>query len=424
MTLRKFVFPFVFLCAGCSTGDAGPAFRGSTTDSAGVTIVSNANEGIWSDANRWTVEQDLVIGAVDGDPNYLFGNITGICVGTDRRIYVLDQAATIKIRVYSPEGVFLNAFAQVGSGPGEMGDRVGPCLMAPGDTLLIPDMGNLRVNKYGSDGSSVGNVLLDLRMGFPLGWDVDTDSRILQLLRPLGNRDPAANGVDLVVALGNDGVVTDTLVELPSGRTNVRIAPRASTIRFFALEPSWGTTTDGRILHGTNDRYRIGITDGSGNLVRVITKAYEPQAITETDRAVITNLLAEGWRSSGLQAALIEQELNTLQFAEFYPAYHRLLSGPRGSIWAQKVTGLDSLSAQDRNILGDVRALPGLIRNPLLLFGARHWEVFDANGGFLGEVTMPARFTAMKLVGEAVYGVWRDELEVEHLMRLGVVIPE
>ena len=425
MPFRNSVLFLAILCVGCSAGDAGSAWTGSVTDSAGVTIVSNSNEGVWSDGDRWTVEQDLVIGAVDGDANYPFGNITGICVGTDRRIYVLDQTATVKVRIYAPDGVFLDAFAQAGNGPGEMGDRVGPCLMAPGDTLHIPDQRNFRVNMYASDGSSVGNVRFDVREGFPVGWDVDRDGRILQQLRPLEISGQAtANGVDFVVALGNDGLVTDTLVEFPSGGTIVQLSVGAGTVKFFATEPSWAATTDGHIIYGTNDNYWIGTSDGSGNLIRVTTKFYEPQAITEADRAVVSGMMAEGMQALGLPAAIIERGLGTFQFAEFYPAYHRLLSGPRGSIWVQSGTKADSLSEQDRNTLHDIRRFDELRLNPHLLFGARNWDVFHADGRFLGEVTMPARFTPMKFVGEEVYGVWKDELEVNYVMRLKVVMKQ
>ena len=93
MLFRSLVFLLATVCAGCSTDESGSTWTGSVTDSAGVTIVSNSDEPIWTDVDRWTVEQNLVIGAVDGDANYLFGNITGICVATDRRLYVLDQAA-------------------------------------------------------------------------------------------------------------------------------------------------------------------------------------------------------------------------------------------------------------------------------------------------------------------------------------------
>ena len=226
--------------AGCSTDDAGSIWTGSVTDSAGVTIVSNSGEPIWNDADRWTVEQDLLIGAVDGDPNYLFGDITGICVGADRRIYVLDQAGTLKVRVYASDGVFLDAFGQAGNGPGEMGNSVGPCLMGPGDTLHIPGQRNRPVNRYTSDGSSVGNVRFDIREGFPVAWGVDREGRILRQLRPLATADQVSGGgVDFVVALGKDGFVTDTLVEFPSGGLGiVPLSVGAFTVKFFATEPS------------------------------------------------------------------------------------------------------------------------------------------------------------------------------------------
>lgn len=425
MPFRNAVLLLATLCVGCSPSDPGSMWTGSVTDSAGVTIVSNSNEPIWSGADRWTVERNLVIGAVDGDSNYLFGNITGICVATDRRIYVLDQAATVKVRIYAPDGVFLDAFAQAGNGPGEMGDRVGPCLMAPGDTLHIPDQRNFRVNRYASDGSSVGNVRFDVREGFPVGWDVDGDGRLLQQLRPLETVDQVTGGgVDFVVALGNDGLVADTLVEFRSGGTTVRLSVGAGTFKFFATEPSWAATDDGDILYGTNDNYSIRISDRTGSLKRVITKPFEPQAITEADRTVVLDAVAAGFRALGIPDALITRGLGTIQFAEFFPAYQRLLSGLKGSIWVQHVTHADSLSEQDRNTLRDIRGWDALRLNPHLLFGARNWDVFDADGRFLGEVTMPARFMAMKFVGEEIYGVWKDELEVEYVMRLRVVIPE
>ena len=258
-----------------------------------------------------------------------------------------------------------------------------------------------------------------------MGWGVDSDGRILQQLRPLETAYQVTDsGVDFVVALSNDGVVTDTLVELPSGRLVIR-SGGGGTFKFFAKEPNWATTTDGHIIYGTNDNYWIGMSDGSGNLVRVTTKFYEPQAISEADRAVVVGVMAEGMQGLGLPAAAIERGLGTLDFAEFYPAFHRLLSGPRGSIWAQSVTVVDSLSEQDRNTLRDFPGgLDALRLNPHLLFGARTWDVFDGEGRFLGKATMPAGFTATKFVGEEIYGVWKDELDVEYVMRLKVVIPE
>ncbi len=42
--------------AACGGGES--RWAGTITDSAGVTIVSNPAEGIWTEAERWTVEAD------------------------------------------------------------------------------------------------------------------------------------------------------------------------------------------------------------------------------------------------------------------------------------------------------------------------------------------------------------------------------
>jgi hypothetical protein len=51
------------------------------------------------------------------------------------------------------------------------------------------------------------------------------------------------------------------------------------------------------------------------------------------------------------------------------------------------------------------------------------WDVFDAEGHFLGVVSMPDHFTPWLFVGDAIYGVQRDELDAESVVRLRVVRP-
>ncbi|MCK5447141.1 MAG: hypothetical protein KAJ43_03315, partial [Gemmatimonadetes bacterium] len=47
--------------------------------------------------------------------------------------------------------------------------------------------------------------------------------------------------------------------------------------------------------------------------------------------------------------------------------------------------------------------------------GSDDWDVFDADGRYLGVVTMPDRFSAFSLKGDLLYGVWRDEFEVQYV---------
>ena len=53
--------------------------------------------------------------------------------------------------------------------------------------------------------------------------------------------------------------------------------------------------------------------------------------------------------------------------------------------------------------------------------GAKDWDVFDAEGRFLGVVTMPPRFSPRSIVGDKIYGVFRDDLDVQYAVRMRIV---
>ncbi|MEX0894015.1 MAG: hypothetical protein WEB88_17735 [Gemmatimonadota bacterium] len=46
---------------------------------------------------------------------------------------------------------------------------------------------------------------------------------------------------------------------------------------------------------------------------------------------------------------------------------------------------------------------------------AQAWSVFDGAGGLLAEVAMPPGFQPLSIRGELIAGIWRDELDVEHV---------
>ncbi len=55
------------------------------------------------------------------------------------------------------------------------------------------------------------------------------------------------------------------------------------------------------------------------------------------------------------------------------------------------------------------------------VFGTSNWDVFDRTGRYLGMVALPARFTLRAIRGDRIYGLWRDELDVQYVVRLQIV---
>jgi hypothetical protein len=407
--------------AACTSGDRDGVGGNAPTDSAGITIVPNTAVGAWEAGGAWRVVEDLVIGLADGDANYQFGMITGICVLADRRIYVVDQVAS-RISGYSSEGEFLHAFGESGNGPGQMGSAVGPCLEDAADTLLVPDLQNLRINRFLPSGAFLETFPLDLQLGLPVVWSTTSAGRIVQQLRSFGfGGQPTTDSADAVVVLGADGTVADTLLAFPTGKTLNLTAGAGGTVTFFASEPAWSLAPDGGLYYGTTDEFSISTYDRNGRLMRIVRKSMEARAVDESDQVLVIEAMTEGFRQIGAPPAMAEQLHEAVHFAEFYPAFHRLHTGPGGSLWVQRVMTPGEMTAEEIEALGRIVQNPqGFVTNPHLPVGAPDWDVFDADGRYLGVVTMPSRFTPLRFIGDEIYGVGKDDLDVDYVIRLSI----
>jgi hypothetical protein len=390
------------LAAGCGGGEV--RWAGTITDSAGVTVVFNTDVGIWALGEEWTLEEDLRIGAVDGPPEYQFGQVLQIAVDSKGRIFVLDGQAQ-HVQVYSPVGVHEQTIGARGSGPGELQAGLA-LLIGTGDTLLVPDGQNLRFNRYAPDGSSAGSTKLPIEEGRPMSFRATASGVIVEQLRPLmlPGQPAIENPKDVVVLLANDGTVTDTLMTFSSGES---MSSGAFTL--FAPEPAWDITDDLQLLFGINDDYRITLyTDGQPD--RIFIKYFQRQPIREADAEAIKSEIRRRMTQYGASAEQISRQLDRVQFADYFPAFNIVGAGPNGTTWVQHFRPLSDLSEEElASIVGRAN------------FGGPNWDVFDAQGRYLGVVTMPEDFTPKLFRGDKIYGIWRDELDVQYVLRLRVV---
>ena len=156
------------ICANC-TGRAadGGAGDGVERDSAGIHGVENLGGPTWADGAGWTMSEIVRIGSVGGDSDYVFGAISGLAVLSDGRIVVGDGAAR-ELRFFSPNGVHQRTVGRRGSGPGEYNELSG-VLVTPGDTLLVPDRRNPRMNRVAPDGTWLESQPASAFEG-PAGW--------------------------------------------------------------------------------------------------------------------------------------------------------------------------------------------------------------------------------------------------------------
>ncbi|UCC73173.1 MAG: hypothetical protein JSV86_01000 [Gemmatimonadota bacterium] len=396
---RSIVVLLAWTVAAC--GGEESRWAGTITDSAGVTIVSSPAEGIWTEADRWTVEEDLKIGVVEGDPEYQFGEIGGITVDSRGRIFVLDVQAQ-HIRVFLPEGEYEQTIGRRGGGPGELDDA--RCLaMGTADTLLVLDLGNGRINRYAPNGSSIGSYRTAFEGRYALLSRSTPSGGIAVWLRSSVFQEKPER-TDRIVVLSSGG--TDTLFTFPSGKT-FSLGEPSFWVMFYAPEAVWEITGDSKLLFGVNDQYRIGFYD-SAELERVIEKPFEKLAITDAKEFHLAHSLTPRGR-----------ELT--RFGEFYPAFNDIITGPSETIWVQHVRPVSELSDAERETLGTLSLIQRIITTLRDFHGAPDWDVFDAEGRYLGVVAMPERFAPKIFRGDKIYGVWRDNLNVQYVVRLRIL---
>jgi hypothetical protein len=394
----------------CSAEDR---WTGTVTDSAGVTIVANTDRGMWGEGEGWTLEEELRIGTLEGDLEYQFGQIGLIAVDGRDRIFVLDAQAR-DVRVFSSDGKYEQTIGQPGEGPGELGAQVGALFMGPGDTLLIPDLANQRVNRYAPDGTSLGSFPLRIENGIPMSIVATRTGVVAEQVRAISLPDlPARDSLDVIVTLATDGSVIDTLMRFPPGASIVLSDARGPQRTVFAAEAVWTLSDELEFFFGITNQYRISVFDPEGTLQRIVTKQAEPAPVTERDEEMMWQVIEQQVRAAVPPESFMEFMQQTRQrvgFADFFPAFVSMSIGPNGSIWVQHLRPPAEVPEEELETYDMTQDI-----------GSRDWDVFDPDGRYLGVVTMPPRFTPRIILGGKIYGVWRDDLDVQSVMRLRIV---
>ena len=393
------------LLAACSAGDPAIQWTGTVTDSAGVMIVQNPEKGIWRESEGWTLEEEIRIGSFGGDPLYQFGQVGTVAVDSKGEIFVSDIQAQ-DVRVYSANGTYLRTVGGPGSGPGELGHAASVLLIAPGDTLLVPDPRNRRINRFDPEGASLGSVPLHPERERLLRYNLNAVGAMTAQARPVQTGDPQGVApMDAILVIESSGAFGDTLLKVPTGGLF-----RGEGIHYFTPEPWWDISDSLTVLYGVNSEHRIGFFDRRGTLKRIVSKPTAPTPITDRDIRAFFAYLDRAWLDAGVPPSRLPANHARVHFAEVFPAFARFDTGYQGTLWVQPVRSPGGMSDEEierYNFTED--------------FGSTAWEVFDREGRYLGIVDMPARFQPRMFLENKVYGVWRDELDVQYVLRLRIV---
>jgi len=377
--------PIALALVACVSPDTNTT---TVTDSAGVTIVESTVPR-WDKGEGWTVDPAAILDLTTSGsgPTHEFFRVVDAVRLTDGSIAIADFGSR-EVRLYAVDGSFLSASGREGEGPGEF-RRMRSLRRYRADSLVAYDVSLGRLTILSGE-PELGRMITvgrpDARVldAFPLA-----DGRFVVAVAAIGYPE-GTSGIHRVPyeirLLAPSGRLLDTLTTLPGPEAFV-----AAQFDARPLLPKTGhiAVHENRIYLGTADRMEFEIRSSTGRLERIIrVPTYD---LTLSAQEIRDEREA---RTPANASQRIRDIIAAMPDPESRPAYRKLLVDRSGYVWA----------AEDNGFAG---------RDD-----ATDWEVFTPDGEWLGAVRVSPRFTAFEFGEHEVLGVWRDDLDVEHVQVL------
>ncbi len=390
-TLRLWLAASVTILSavGCSESSSQPS--STVRDSAGVTIVESSR-GAWSEEARWRIATvpELSIGSASGAVELQFDRVEDVLVGPNGTVVVAD-AGSSQIRFYDSAGNYISGSGRAGEGPGEY-QRLTGLGHGPGDSLWVYDFGTRRFTILGMDGRtertvSVGGTLSGAEAVGRLSdgsfllreyWSSTMHEEVGGLVRPLA----------AVVVLAPDGSSLDTIGLHPGREVFIGTEDGRGVM---SAPPYARTATAARqgdsVWVGDQTTYQIKLYTRAGGLKRLVRRTGQDLRLTQSDLDRFIDAEMAGRPQNERQ--MLQRMYDDVQAPDSRPAYGRILVDSDRHLWVSEWTRIQEQPVR--------------------------WDVFAPDGTYLGEVEVPERFRVLQIHEGRLAGVWRDELDVEHV---------
>jgi len=357
----------------------------SARDSVGIRIVENVWPS-WDEGEDWTVDPDpmLHLGTVEGDEHYQLFRVVDAVHLSDDRIVVVNGGSN-ELRCFGVDGTFLWSAGGEGQGPGEFMLPVWLQRMDD-DTLAAYDFQLRRVSIVAGDGRWLRSyqVPQDVEGERVTGVGLFGDGSVL--LQSLGSPPGQGKYRDTLgyYRFREGGGIMARLGRFPGWE---KFFWSQGNTRGLADHPfglgSFPAPNDDRFVLGINDAYEFAEYTEDGALLLVIRREQANLPVTSED----VDLYRQEQRDAA--RAFWQGLFPHITFPQTMPAYRRLLVDSEGYFWVEGY----------RRPRDDVP----------------RWTVFAPDGRMLGTLTLPTGLRVFEIGADYVLGVWRDELDVEHV---------
>jgi len=371
---------------GCSS-DA-PRQATIITDSAGIQIVESSGTQ-WDATSGFTVTEDPILDltASGTGPLHEFYQVRSALRLPDGGFAVANYGWS-EVRLYDSSGRHLKSLGRKGEGPGEF-QRIETLSLMPGDSIAVWDYWLRRITVL----SPVGEVARVVSLA-------GVADRVRHLLS-LGNAgfvgfsyshtsipdEPGHYRMPYeVLRFGPDGEVLDTVTVI-GGFEGFQASIGDAAVPFGKDGHLAVHATD--FVLGSADAMRMDWYNEDGELMRIVRVPLFDLSLTAEE----VDLARRAMAPEGIPAEF-RRVVESMEMPDARPAYSDLLVDSEGYLWAQEYRS---------------RGAPE---------GPITWRVFSPEGQWLGSVQTPTRFSVFDIGSDYVLGVFRDDLDVEHVQLL------
>jgi hypothetical protein len=368
-------------------------------DSAGIAVV--INDSTTGSIAHWRTERALTIGQLDGSEEYTFGAIADVDVDSHGRLFVLDRQAQSAI-VYDVDGRFQFRFGGAGEGPGEFSSQVMNIRVGHGDSVMILDFWQMRLNVYAPGGAPVRTLPLHFGRQGPYEFHWLPDGNVL-VRWFTHNLDSELRFVpwDALLLSQEHQSSFDTLLTFQYrppdlGGVEELLRPLLTNAAFYDV------LADGRIVWSALEEDQLAVHGPDGSLHRMIrNRHWNRRALTAADREALFAVYRA--RANQPDGALPDN----VTFPDHVPTITAVRASPDGGFWVQRMGPISEID-------------PGALFIPAHAgwLGGTTWEVYDRDRYWHAVVVLPRRFRVTRILDSTVIGVHRDDLDVEQVVVL------
>lgn len=389
------------IVAGCapSSPDDASDWRSERTTEDGVEVVRTLGGSVWQGGAE--LVEELSIGVLEGEEEYMFGRIGPIAPDGAGGVYVFDGQVPA-LRHYDAQGRYTRTLGREGSGPGEYRDvALGMVVLADG-TVLLQDPRNGRFNVYDRSGAAVDHWPLASGLFTSRATFADTSGHVYAKIMTAPIEPDAPWPIGLL-RHSPSGEVLDTI---PSPAFPGEPTGAGGT---FSPSKSWDLHPHGYMVVGVSDRYALELRRPEGTLR--IERAGERLPVHPEERAEREALQEHMIRTRGQTMTATPPSVPRVK-----PFFKGVYAGEDGTIWLHV-----HQDAVRRDPPAGASEAPPDAPPPILWSEPNVFDVFESDGTYLGEVRVPPRTNLLTYSREQVWATRRGEFDELYLVRMQVV---